>query len=41
MFILYDATLSQKVHKLFSATYILCSKKLAIKKVKGSPLEYN
>ncbi len=32
LFILHLVTQSQKDHKLFSATYILCSKKLAIKR---------
>jgi hypothetical protein len=38
MFRLDVATYSQKDHKLFSATYNLCSKKIANKKIEGSPL---
>jgi len=37
LFILYVATESQKDHKLFSATYILCNKKIGNKKIEGSP----
>jgi len=38
LFILDVTTKSQKDHKLFSATNILCSKKLCNKKIEGSPL---
>ncbi len=38
LFILDVATQSQKDHKLFSATYILCNKKIGNKKIEGSPL---
>ncbi len=38
MFILDVATKSQKDHKLFSAIYNLCSKKICNKKIEGSPL---
>jgi len=34
LFILDVATESQKDHKLFSATYILCNKKIGDKKIK-------
>ena len=37
MFILDVATKSQKEHKLFSAPYILCSKKICNLKIEGSP----
>ena len=38
VFILDVVTLSQQDHKLFSTTYILCSKKFCNKKMEGSPL---
>jgi hypothetical protein len=38
LFLLDVATESQKVHKLFSATYILCNKKFGNNKIEGSPL---
>jgi len=41
MFILDVATKSQKDHKLFSATYILYSKKFVNKKMEGSPFKHN
>ncbi len=36
LFLLNVTTLSQKDHKLFSATYNLCSKKIGNKKIEGS-----
>ena len=38
LFILDVATKSQKNHKLLSATYSLCNKKIGSKKIEGSPL---
>ena len=37
LLILDGATKSQKDHKLFSATYILCSEKFCNKKIEGFP----
>ncbi len=39
LFILDVSTKSQKDHKLFNATYNLCSKKISNKKIEGSPLD--